>query len=181
MLPYKTNFKSGKDVLKAVKEYSTSVSKGFKSKSSSGKTKVYVCDHEELCPFKATWYRKKGKGIRESALKEIGEGYWYLSNFVPHGSECLSSIKVSAKALSGLGAFKGAVKGVNGGAGENLLKRIVGEVHSVGELSHAKVQRARDMVRLNSDDENKKSYTWQLPEARSSYLQFSPTLLESLH
>jgi len=62
-------------VLKTVREYNTSLGKGFRSKCSSGKAKGYICDHDESCPFKLTWYRKKGKGIHESVLKEIGEGH----------------------------------------------------------------------------------------------------------
>jgi len=61
--------------LRAVRDYNTSLGKGFKRKCSLGKTKIHICDHNELCPFKLTWYRKKGKGIRESVLKEIGEGH----------------------------------------------------------------------------------------------------------
>ena len=145
------------------------MARGSKVNPLQGKPK---CTYEELCPFKSTWYRRKGKGIRESALKKIVEGHWYLSQLVPHGSECVSCIKVSAKALAGLGAFMGAVKGVNGGSGEMLLKRIVGEVH-VGELSHAKVQRARDIVLLNSVEENKKSYT-RLPALCKEIMKFNP-------
>jgi len=43
-------------------------------------------------------------------------------------------------------------------ATENLLKSGIGNVHNVGNLSHAMIQRARDVVKKRSEDEEKKSY-----------------------
>jgi len=172
MIPYKTSFKSGQEVVKAVKKYNTSLCKGFRSKCSSGKTKIYICD-DVMCPFQLNWYRKMGKGICERNLSEIEEGHWYLSKFVPHGGECVSCPKTSAKELAVLDAFEGAVKGTIGTAGESLLKSVTANVHDVGSLSHAMVQRARDHVKHRSGLEDEKSYR-NLPALCDEILKLNP-------
>lgn len=114
-----------------------------------------------------------GKGISERNLSEIEEGHWYLSKFVPHGGECVSCPKMSAKELAVLDAFEGAVKGTIGTAGESLLKSVTANVHDVGSLSHAMVQRARDHVKQLSGVEDEKSYR-NLPALCYEILKLNP-------
>jgi len=84
---------------------------------------MYICE-DVMCPFQLNWYRKRGKGKCERNLSEIEEGHWYLSKFVPHGGECVSCPKTSAKELAVLDAFEGAVKGTIGTAGEFIRERL---------------------------------------------------------
>jgi hypothetical protein len=71
----------------------------------------------------------------------------------------LSLPNLSAKVISELPAFKSAVFGTrNGVASEVLLKGVVTETYSIGNLTHSKVQRARDIVRNATEQSNFESY-----------------------
>jgi hypothetical protein len=57
-------------------------------------------------------------------------------------------VKLSAKELGRLPSFVGAVQASqHTAASEKMLKGIVSETHSVANLRHAKVQRARNIVK----------------------------------
>ena len=168
-----TCYSCGSDVAKAVKEYNNMIGKDFKSHTSSGRKKQYFYSDTQ-CPFNLVFYVKKGSGQRASPLISIPEGYWYVSQFKGHGGSCQSQVKLSAKQLSKFTAFHSAVLGTrNKTATENLLKSGTGNVHNVGNLSHAMIQRARDMVKKRSEDEEKKSYG-RIPALCFEILKLNP-------
>ena len=68
-------------------------------------------------------------------------------SFQSHSASCMSNRRTSAKNLAELPAFRAAIQGTqNKVASEALLKHVVADVHGIGGLSHAKVQRARDLA-----------------------------------
>ena len=79
-----TCYSCGSDVAKAVKEYNNMIGKDFKSHTSSGLKKQYICSDTQ-CPFNLVFYVKKGPGQRASPLISIPEGYWYVSQFKKYG------------------------------------------------------------------------------------------------
>ena len=112
-------------------------------------------------PFQSRILREKASGQKASPLISIPEGYCYVSQFKGHGGNWQSQVKLSAKHLSKFTAFHSTVLGTrNKTATENLLKSVTGNVHNVGNLSHAMIQRARDMVKKRSEDEEKKSCSY---------------------
>ena len=137
-----TCYSCGSDVAKAVKEYNNMIGKDFKSHTSSGRKKQYICSDTQCLSISYS---------RASPLISIPEGYWYVSQFKGHGGSCQSQVKLSAKQLSKFTAFHIAVLGTkNKTATENLLKSVTGNVHNVGNLSHAMIQRALTFITMTT-------------------------------
>jgi hypothetical protein len=146
--PLVTYFPDGKSIVSALSAYNKNENKTTKSVVSSGRQRQYRCT-DNNCIFRLEFLRKqKSNGIRSSRYGHIPEGFWYVTKFEPHTRSCNSTSTPSAKDLGELPAFVGAVNGTrNQVASETLLKEIVSEAHSIGGLSHAKIQRARVYVK----------------------------------
>ena len=71
----------------------------------------------------------------------------------------MSNRRTSAKNLVELPAFRAAIQGTQSKvASEALLKHVVADVHGIGGLSHAKVQRARDLATRRTETDDIESY-----------------------
>jgi hypothetical protein len=114
-----------------------------------------------------------GKGKRNTCITEIPDGYWYVSIFHCHSPSCVSIPTISAKHLAKLPAFKSAVQGSTSKVtSEGMLKNVVSETCNFLELSHNKIQRARDLVR-NTTDNGIESYS-QIPSLCSEIRKNNP-------
>jgi hypothetical protein len=146
--PFVSYFPNGKSVALALSDYNKEQNNSSKSLESSGRQRKYGCSNSN-CSFQLELSRKqKSNGKRVGRVAHVPEGYHYVTKFQPHSKSCLAIVKPSAKGLGKMPAFVGAVVGSrNQVAPEALLKEVVAETHSVGGLSHAMVQRARNIVR----------------------------------
>ena len=96
-----------------------------------------------------------------------------MSKFSSHATSCVSCQAISATALSELPAFFGAISGSrNKVVSEAILKQVVAETHEHGSLSHAKVQRARDMVKKKLENGCAESYTSQIGSLCSEIIDY---------
>jgi hypothetical protein len=155
---FKSHYCNSASIKEAINEYNNVNKKGCRYTIMTGRKKTYVC-LDPTCKFQLTFYvKRKTKGIRDSHIAQIPEGYWYVFKFIEHNHYCVSLPLQTAKTLAANTTFASAVLSQNNKLSNRVLKNILSQNVDEQQVTTSKINRAKKLIINNNETYVKNSY-----------------------